>query len=106
MCVCVCAGKERRWWQWKLFSHVFLLLVTMGYLITLAVVLGSYGALPLLYTVILHVSVWMIAHQVALHALPALRFAWLVDGGFWIMDVTCGGFLLCITSILCLVRAS
>ncbi len=103
--LCCHAGKERRWWQIKIAIFVSLILAITAYLLVLGLVYAprNTGALPLLYTVIAYVSVLLIIHQFALRLLPAQKCAWLVDGGFWCIDVTTGGFLMCMASMLCVV---
>ncbi len=96
------AGRERLWWQWKLLLFA---LAAASFATCLAVIdteSGPYPQASILHLVVLHVCMLVATHRAALYLLPALRFAWLVDGGFWVYDVLVGGMLLGVISVLCI----
>ncbi|KAJ9530828.1 hypothetical protein QJQ45_028726 [Haematococcus lacustris] len=95
-------GKERSWQRAKVVCIFLMVVVCIAHIVAMAIWLKTTGLSPVLTTLLLHVCLILTAHRFALHMLPALRWAWLVDGGFWLEDAAVGGVLLSVVSLLTL----
>lgn len=96
------AGNERMVWQWRVLIKGAAVALFVGYLAAVAIDQGPYGGLPFLHVLMINTCLLLALHRMALHLLPPLTSASLVDGGYWVMDVIVGTVIMCVLSIMCL----